>query len=58
MFLAPKPGQQYRDTRTRQLVPVEGFEADATDLDIARAIDCGDLVEAKPPRKAAAGKAD
>lgn len=45
MLVAPRPGFQYRDTRTLQLVPAEGYEADPTDLDIARALACGDLVE-------------
>jgi hypothetical protein len=56
MLLAPKPGFQYRDTVTLQLVPPEGMELDETNLDVARAIACGDLVEPPPPAKAA--KAD
>lgn len=52
MLLAPKPGHQYRDTATKQLVPVDGFEADVCDLDIVRALECGDLVEVKAPAKA------
>jgi hypothetical protein len=49
MFLAPKPDHQYRHTRSLQLVPADGFEADETDLDIDRALQCGDLVEVEPP---------
>jgi hypothetical protein len=45
MLVAPPPGRKYRDTVTRALVPDEGFEADPNDLDIARALACGDLVE-------------
>lgn len=44
MLLKPPPGQQYRDTATKQLVDPEGFEADPNDLEIARALECGDLV--------------
>lgn len=52
MLLAPRPGQQYRDTVTKQLVPAEGFEADPTNLDIARALACGDLEEVIPAKAA------
>lgn len=45
MFVAPRPGFQYRHTQSRQLVPTDGFEADPTDIDIDRALACGDLVE-------------
>jgi hypothetical protein len=44
MLVAPRPGFKYRDTLTKQLVLEEGFEADPTDLDIHRALECGDLV--------------
>lgn len=54
MFVAPQPGCQYRDTRTKQLVPVDGFEADEKDLDVARAVACGDLVEVERPAPEAA----
>lgn len=45
MLVAPPPGRKYRDTVTRQLVPADGYEVDPTDLDISRALACGDLVE-------------
>lgn len=48
MLLAPPPGQQYRHTRTRQLVPADGLDLDPDDLDIARAIRDGDLVAPVP----------
>lgn len=55
MHLAPKPGHVYRRTDSKQLIGAEGFEADVCDLDIVRALECGDLVPAKPaaaaPRK-------
>lgn len=57
MFLAPKPGHQYRDTRSKQLVPIVGFEADVCDLDIVRARECGDLVEVRAPKAKPAPKA-
>ena len=44
MQVAPRPGFQYRDTNSLALVPPEGFDADPNDLDIARALACGDLV--------------
>lgn len=53
--LKPPTGQQYRDTVTRQLVDPEGFTADPCDLDIVRAIECGDLVPVNP-KKAVAGQ--
>lgn len=56
MLLAPKPGHHYRRTDTKQLVGSEGFEADPCDLDVIRALDCGDLspVEGKPAKPRAA----
>lgn len=52
MLLAPRPGFKYRHTVTKALVPDEGFEADPHDLDIARALACGDLEPVNPARKA------
>lgn len=52
MHVAPRPGLKYRDTRTKQFVPAEGFPADPNDLDIVRAIKCGDLVEVPDPAAA------
>lgn len=49
MWLKPRDGFLYRDTRTQQLVPADGFEADPNDFDIDRARTCGDLVEAEAP---------
>lgn len=56
MLLAPKSGFQYRDTVTKQLVPPEGAEMDETNLDVARAIACGDLVLIKASKAAPAPK--
>lgn len=47
MLLAPRPGFQYRDTVTKQLVPEAGMELDPADFDVHRALECGDLVEVK-----------
>lgn len=58
MLYAPRPGFQYRHTQTHQLVPPEGQEVDVCDLDIVRAIECGDLVAVKPGAKKSAPKAD
>jgi hypothetical protein len=59
MKLAPQPGFQYRRPDTKQLVDQDGFDADPTDLDTARALACGDLVEVAPsrPKKAASAAA-
>lgn len=46
--LKPRPGCQYRDTVTKQLVDPDGFDADPCDLDIVRALECGDLVRVGP----------
>jgi hypothetical protein len=54
MRVAPRPGFKYRDTRTQQLVPAEGYEADPADLDVARALACGDLIEVKAQKAAPA----
>jgi len=54
MLVAPRPGFQYRRTDTKELVPVDGFEADPTHLDIARALDCGDLVPVSSAKSARA----
>jgi hypothetical protein len=57
MLLRPPPGQQYRDTRSLQLVPEDGTELDPSDLDVARALEAGDLVPAtKTGRKAQAAE--
>lgn len=48
MRLKPRPGFQYRDTATHQLVDPKGFDADPCDLDIVRALECGDLVRVNP----------
>lgn len=58
MHLAPKPGHHYRRTDTKQLVGQEGFDADPCDLDVIRALDCGDLAPAEPAsaKKKAGGK--
>lgn len=49
VHLKPPPGAQYRDTVTKQLIDPElGFEADDTDLDVARALAVGDLVPVNP----------
>lgn len=53
MFVRPQPGMSYRHTQTMQLVPSEGFEADPSDLDINRALACGDLVAAASPAEPA-----
>ena len=53
MFLKPPPGQQYRDTRTRELVPETGLEFDVLDLDVARALEVGDLVPVNPKKTSA-----
>lgn len=52
MHLAPKPDHVYRRTDTKQLVPAEGEELDVCDLDIVRAMECGDLVPVKPAKAA------
>lgn len=52
MLLAPRPGCQYRDTVTKQLLPPEGVELDEKNLDVARALACGDLVAPPKPGKA------
>lgn len=57
MLLAPRPGHHYRDTRSKQLVPKEGAQLDPTDLDVARAIDCGDLLPVNPKKAASAAQA-
>lgn len=57
MLLAPRPGCQYRDTVTKQLVPPEGVEMSETNLDVARALACGDLAEVEPPKPAKASSA-
>ena len=54
VHLQPPEGQSYRDPATRKLVPAEGQLFDPTDLDVARAIACGDLVH--PPKAAKASK--
>jgi hypothetical protein len=57
VFSPPPPGQQYRDTRSLQLVPEDGTELDPSDLDVARALEAGDLVPAtKTGRKAQAAE--
>lgn len=48
----PRPGFLYRDTATRQLVDPDGFDADPCDLDIVRALECGDLVPVNRSAKA------
>jgi hypothetical protein len=53
MLLRPPPGQQYRDTRSLQLVPEDGTELDPSDLDVARALEAGDLVPAEAAEQAA-----
>lgn len=59
MLVRPGPGLKYRDTVTKLIVPDDGFDADPMNLDIARALACGDLVEvteseAPPVAKASA----
>ncbi|MBS0363675.1 MAG: hypothetical protein JSR98_20055 [Proteobacteria bacterium] len=56
MLLAPPPGRKFRRTDTKTLVAADGDELDPNNLDIARALEDGDLVEVKPakPAKAAA----
>lgn len=50
MLLKPRPGCQYRRTDTFALVdPDAGFDADPTNLDIARQLRRGDLVPVNPP---------
>lgn len=50
MRLKPRPGCQYRRTDTFELVdPETGFDADLTNLDIARQLRRGDLVPVNPP---------
>lgn len=58
MHVVPKPDHHYRRTDTKQLVGAEGFDADPCDLDVIRALDCGDLApsEPAPAKKKAAAK--
>lgn len=55
--LKPPPGHQYRDTDTKQLIdPVHGADFDPCDLDVVRALECGDLVTPQPRRTSAKPK--
>jgi hypothetical protein len=66
MLVGPKPDHHYRRTDTKELIaPGGAFEADPCDLDIVRALECGDLVkvdeaaaedEAAPTLKLKGGK--
>lgn len=56
MRLKPRPGQQYRDPSTLQLVDPKGFDADPCDLDTVRALESGDLVPVNPKKSATAGE--
>jgi hypothetical protein len=56
IHLAPKPGHVYRRTDTKALVGDEGDHFDPCDLDVVRARECGDLLEAGAPMKNAPGK--
>jgi hypothetical protein len=48
MLVKPAPGLKVRDPRTKQLIDPEGVELPIHDLDFARLLTDGDLVECKP----------
>lgn len=47
MLLAPRPGLKYRDTLTKRLIDPAGEDLDESNLDVVRAMACGDLVTAE-----------
>jgi hypothetical protein len=47
MRVIPAPGLQFRDPRTKRLIPPEGVDVEPTNLDFVRALECGDVVEVK-----------
>lgn len=57
MHVVPRPDHVYRRTDSRELIGAEGFDADPCDLDIVRALECGDLSPVKPAKAAKAASA-
>lgn len=58
MQVVPKPDHVYRRTDNLQLIGPEGFDADPCDLDVIRALECGDLVATAATAAAAPDTAD
>lgn len=58
MHVVPKPDHVYRRTDTLQLVGPEGFDADPCDLDVIRALECGDLAPVEAAAAPDAADAD
>lgn len=54
MWVKAAPGLKVRDPRTRALIPDEGTEVDDGDLNFAKLLEWGDVVQADPPAPAVA----